>query len=38
MFLQMKLMIVDFIITINDWGLLTIFDLFILINWWLWFC
>jgi len=38
MLLQMKLTIVDFIITINDWGLLTIIDLFIFINWWLWFC
>jgi len=36
----LKLTIVDFIITIIDWnwGLLYIFDLFIFVNWWLWFC
>jgi len=31
-------MIVDFIITIIDWGLLYIFDLLNFIHWWLWFC
>jgi len=31
-------MIVDFIITIIDWWLLDIFDLFIFIHWWLCFC
>jgi len=31
-------MIVDFIITIIDWGLLYIFDLFISIHRWLCFC
>jgi len=31
-------MFVDFIITIIDWGLLYIFDLFVFVNWWFWFC
>jgi predicted neutral ceramidase superfamily lipid hydrolase len=34
----LKLMIVDFIITIIDWWLLYIFDLFIFIHWWLCLC
>jgi hypothetical protein len=31
-------MIVYFIIRIIDWRLLYIFDLFVFINWWRWFC